>query len=72
MMWLLSIKTDGTKKARLVGRGDMTIPLVDFDPDAVYCGNVSLWSERGWRKSGISKKGSLRVTTGEAVYGINN
>ena len=41
MMWLFSIKTDGTKKARLVGRGDMMIPLVDFDPDAVYCGNVS-------------------------------
>jgi hypothetical protein len=39
MMWLFNIKTDGTKKARLVGRGDMMIPLVDFDPDAVYCGN---------------------------------
>ena len=43
-MWLFGIKTDGTKKARLVGRGDMMIPLVDFDPDAVYCGNVSLCS----------------------------
>ena len=31
-----------------------------------------LWSERGWKKSRIGKKGSLRVTTGEAVYGINN
>ena len=41
MMWLFSIKSDGTKKARLVGRGDQMIPLVDFDPDAVYCGNVS-------------------------------
>ena len=41
MMWLFSIKTDGTKKARLVGRGDIMIPLVNFDPDAVYCGNVS-------------------------------
>ena len=41
MMWLFSIKTNGTKKARLVGRGDKMIPLVDFDPDAVYCGNVS-------------------------------
>ena len=41
MMWLFSIKTDGTKKARLVGRGDMMIPWVDFDPNAVYCGNVS-------------------------------
>ena len=44
MMWLFNIKTDGTKKARLVGRGDMMIPLVDFDPDAVYCGNVAACS----------------------------
>ena len=41
MMWLFNVKTDGTKKARLVGRGDMMIPWVDFDPNAVYCGNVS-------------------------------
>ena len=41
MMWLFSVKTDGTKKARLVGRGDMMIPWIDFDPNAVYCGNVS-------------------------------
>lgn len=41
MMWLFNIKTDGTKKARLVGRGDMMIPWIDFDPNAVYCGNVS-------------------------------
>ena len=41
MMWLFIIKTDGTKKARLVGRGDMMIPWIDFDPNAVYCGNVS-------------------------------
>ena len=41
MMWLFSIKTDGTKKARLVGRGDLMIPWVDFDPYAVYCGNVN-------------------------------
>jgi hypothetical protein len=40
-MWLFSVKTDGTKKARLVGRGDMMIPWIDFDPNAVYCGNVS-------------------------------
>lgn len=44
MMWLFSIKNDGTRKARLVGRGDKMIPLVDFDPDAVYCGNVSACS----------------------------
>ena len=40
MMWLFAIKTDGTYKARLVGRGDLMIPGIDFDPDAVYCGNV--------------------------------
>ena len=40
MVWLFSITTDGTKKAR----GDMMIPLVDFDPDAVYCGNVAAFS----------------------------
>ena len=44
MMWLFSVKNDGTRKARLVGRGDMMIPLVDFDPDAVYCGNVAACS----------------------------
>ena len=41
MMWLFSIKTDGTKKARLVGRGDLMIPWIDYDPNAVYCGNVA-------------------------------
>ena len=41
MMWHFNVKTVGTKKARLVGRGDMMIPWVDFDPNAVYCGNVS-------------------------------
>ena len=44
MMWLFSIKTDGTYKARLVVRGDQMIPYVDFDPNAVYCGNVSACS----------------------------
>ena len=44
MMWLFSVKNDGTRKTRLVGREDRMIPLVDFDPDAVYCGNVSACS----------------------------
>ena len=44
MMWLFSIKTDGTQKARLVGRGDLMKPYVDFDPNAVYCGNVTACS----------------------------
>ena len=41
MMWLFSIKTDGTKKARLVGRGDLMLAWIDYDPDALYCGNIS-------------------------------
>jgi hypothetical protein len=41
MMWTFVIKSDGTKKARLVGRGDLMLPYVDFDPYAVYCGNVT-------------------------------
>ena len=41
MMWLFNVKTDGTKKARLVGRGDKMIPGIDFDPNAVYCGNIA-------------------------------
>ena len=38
MMWVFTIKNDGTFKARLVGRGDLMLPGIDFDPDAVYCG----------------------------------
>ena len=37
----MAVQTDGTHKARLVGRGDLIKAYVDFDPDAVYCGNVS-------------------------------
>jgi hypothetical protein len=44
MMWLFSIKTDGTHKARLVVRGDQMLPYMDYDPNAVYCGNVSACS----------------------------
>ena len=44
MMWIFVIKTDGTRKARLVGRGDLMLPYVDFDPYAVYCGNVTACS----------------------------
>lgn len=44
MMWTFTIKTDGTLKARLVGRGDLMKPYIDFDPNAVYCGNVSACS----------------------------
>ena len=44
MMWTFVIKTDGTRKARLVGRGDLMLPYVDFDPKKVYCGNVTACS----------------------------
>ena len=44
MMWTFVIKTDGTLKARLVGRGDLMLPYVDFDPNKVYCGNVTACS----------------------------
>ena len=41
MKWLFSIKTDGTYKARLVGRGDLMLPWIDFNPKRVCCGNIS-------------------------------
>jgi Reverse transcriptase (RNA-dependent DNA polymerase) len=41
IMWLFNIKTDGTTKTHLVGRGDTMITWVDFDPNAVYCVNVA-------------------------------
>ena len=44
MMWLFNIKTDGTHKARLVCRGDLMIPNVDYDPHAVFCTNVAACS----------------------------
>ena len=30
MKWIFSVKTDGTYKARLVGRGDLMIPWIDY------------------------------------------
>jgi hypothetical protein len=41
LMWIFTIKNDGTFKARLVGRGDLMLAGIDLDPDAVYCGNVT-------------------------------
>ena len=35
MKWISSIKTDGTYKARLVGRGDMMLPWIDFNPKEI-------------------------------------
>ena len=41
MKWIFSIKTDGTYKARLVGRGDLMIPWIDVNPKEIYCGNIT-------------------------------
>ena len=41
MKWIFSIKTDGTYKAHFVGRGDLMIAWVDFNPKEVYCENIS-------------------------------
>ena len=46
MTWLFNIKTDGTRKAHLIGRGDLILLWVDFDPNAVYCGNVAASSTK--------------------------
>jgi hypothetical protein len=44
MMWTFTIETEGTFKARLLGRGDLMIPFVDFNPSITYCGNASATS----------------------------
>ena len=41
MKWICSIKTDGTYKERLVGRGDLMLPWIDFNPKEIYCGYMS-------------------------------
>ena len=41
MKWIFSIKTDGSFEARLVGRGDLVFPWIDFDAKEIYCGNIS-------------------------------
>ena len=40
MKWIFSIKTDGTYKVRLVGRGDLMLPWIDFNPKEIYCGII--------------------------------
>ena len=44
MKWLFSVKADQSLKARLVARGDRCKPGIDYDPDEVYCGNVTATS----------------------------
>lgn len=65
MMWLFNIKTDGTHKARLVGRGDLMKAYIDFDPDAVYCGNVSSCSIK--MCIAIAAKYKLEIRGGDLV-----
>ena len=33
--WIFSIKTDGTYKPRCIGRGDLMIAWVDFNPKEI-------------------------------------
>ena len=44
MMWLFSIKSDTSLKARLVVRGNLYQPGIDYNPEDVYCGNVTATS----------------------------
>ena len=44
MMWLFSIKSDTSLKARLVVRGNLCQPGIDYNPEDVYCGNVTATS----------------------------
>ena len=39
--WIFYIKNNGTNKSRLVGRGDLMIPWIDFNPREIYCGNIT-------------------------------
>lgn len=79
MMWLFSIKTDGTHKARLVCRGDLMIPFVDFDPRAVFCTNISACSIKmalsiaakyGLIMRGGDLVGAYLVTRGNKQYPV--
>ena len=44
MIWLFSYKANFDLKARMVIDGSKCIPGVDFNPDEVYCGNVTATS----------------------------
>lgn len=80
MMWTFTIKTDGTYKARLVGRGDLMIPGLDFDPDAVYCGNVhscdikialSIAAKHGLEMRGGDLEGAYLVARANKDYPVH-
>ena len=40
---IISIKTDGTYKARTTGRGDLMLPWIGFNPKEIYCSNISTY-----------------------------
>ena len=44
MMWRFSINLDMSLKARLVVRGDLCQPGIDYNLEDVYCGNVTATS----------------------------
>ena len=44
MIWLFSYKANFDLRARMVIDGSKCIPGVDFNPDEVYCGNVTATS----------------------------
>ena len=79
MMWTFTIKTEGTFKARLVGRGDLMIPFVDFNPNKTYCGNVSATSIKiaitiaakyKLTMRGGDLEGAYLVTRGDKTYPV--
>ena len=41
VMWLFSIKPEMFLKARLVVKEDLCQPGIDYNPEDVYCGNVT-------------------------------
>ena len=76
MMWTFTLKTDGTFK---VGRGDLMIPYVDFNPNKTYCGNVAATSIKialtvaaKYKLSmrGGDLEGAYLVTRGDTEYPV--
>ena len=79
MMWTFTIKTEGTFKARLVGRGDLMIPFVDFSPNKAYCGNVlatsikiaiTIAAKYKLTMRGGDLEGAYLVTRGDKTYPV--
>ena len=76
MKWIFSIKTDGTYKARLVGRDDFMIPWVDFKPKEIYCGNITTCGIKlvlaiKLRMRGGDLVGAYLVTRANKDYPVN-